>query len=1135
MVSRRFTGKLPTFADNELPLKPPFEFGGMSARVFPLRANLDALQRLCDSYVNIAPPEIARFRAAVPYVYLMMVDYGRLGELVSNAGWFAQKELFFCVPLQYFKVIDGKWIFQDWAVITPFIYVDDDFSVPLGRTVYGWPKTIARLTPTLSRWMENPTAPIIEARVQTMVFPKLYHGRSLEPRVLLEVERDRTAASLQLPPDMRAAFLPWMVALHMAEAAVGLGGDTISMVRALGIFPADGSASATNFAAMARRLMEALGARLPGLIRNSINLKQFRDSKDPKQYCYQALTNGRVSTAAFNAGGFLGEDLLLVGDTSGGFSIKLHEWPSLPIIETLGLHVAHRWRGEGADVALLKPVMPFWYNVNMVYERGINLAWRTHDGNWHAGAPETKPAAAEQVYKAPDQAAAEEPESDATLFNTTLGSSVDAITGPFQFSGTTIRVLPLLAYRRTLECYLKRYLNDALDGAGARLRLWAPPSTNPQDDDACIDDKDPARDGYAYVYLMATSFENVTSKTNNIGDWAKFELAFLVPVRWECQKPGTQKWELEGVGLVPAYTFVDDITAAVARAEVLGIPTTRATFVQPESAWMSEDGADKSAHQMLLRVNAEVMPAIGEGQQSQVRPIVDISQGQPRTGASALETRVTPERWSVMLRQELERKKRTKRDHREEIKNARTFALELLGNHVPFALYTMKQFRDVEDLDLACYQSIVRVGRVLDEVHDVREIEETIHVHIYDFPTLPVVGSLGLVAKTIKEDDEGIVYRTQAIRPFALRALMTEQLGERLIWRAGKDDWISNDTVSKSILSGNTPITLGKCAEKAQDQGDARRLERTVRNWAAVKRREKPLTPVQGRLVVATIDPQMVIESVLSREWGNWDERARWRRGRRELEASHADELSAVTEAELTDAQARFFADLRERAGHRPGEPDLTDVDLMIESLTSFTTLRLKMEEYWRKVAAGGQAMPATGTRRQKHAVKISYDAGDGSQFLEFIQTLDRIAKLDVSGEPTAPHGETDFDARLNASRLTALLDTGFRRVPTGSKAKSIKGQRQGASVTAAAGAAVTTHVWREAVRLARKRCDLQREAVFNKLSRAWQKPDFCVHRDASGTDRDRLFPAAESWDETWYYGRAVGEPVGEPVRQPAK
>ena len=191
--------ELPPVTNNPLPLKPPFAFTGLSARVFPLRANLDALQRLCNSYYNIAPPEVGRFRAVVPYVYLMMLDYGQLSELLTNLGWFAQQELFFCAPVEWYKVVNGKWVFHDWAVITPYIYVDDDLSVPLGRTVYGWPKTIARVTPVHSDWLRDPVARVTLARVVTSVFPELYQGRRMESRTFLEVEREAPMSNLRIP------------------------------------------------------------------------------------------------------------------------------------------------------------------------------------------------------------------------------------------------------------------------------------------------------------------------------------------------------------------------------------------------------------------------------------------------------------------------------------------------------------------------------------------------------------------------------------------------------------------------------------------------------------------------------------------------------------------------------------------------------------------------------------------------------------------------------------------------------------------------------------------------------------------------------------------------------------------------
>src|SRR5205085_10397789 len=101
----------------------------------------------------------------------------------------------------------------------------------------------------------------------------------------------------------------------------------------------------------------------PNVLANTINLKQFRQSDEPDRFCYQALTNGPMRYTALNRAGLLGEERIMMGDLTGGFSIKLHEWPSLPIIDTLGLHVHRRWRGKEANIAELKPVAPMWYDV----------------------------------------------------------------------------------------------------------------------------------------------------------------------------------------------------------------------------------------------------------------------------------------------------------------------------------------------------------------------------------------------------------------------------------------------------------------------------------------------------------------------------------------------------------------------------------------------------------------------------------------------------------------------------------------------------------------------------------------------------------------------------------------------------
>ena len=112
-----------------------------------------------------------------------------------------------------------------------------------------------------------------------------------------------------------------------------------------------------------------------------------------------------------------------------------------------------------------------------------------------------------------------------------------------------------------------------------RLRVWCRPA-------AQVNAGPPIGGDHAYVYLAATSFGAVTSGTNNVGDWAKYELSFLVPVAWERQD-ATGQWLTEGVGVVPAYFFVDDSIAAISRYEVQGIAARTANFLRPESVWLT--------------------------------------------------------------------------------------------------------------------------------------------------------------------------------------------------------------------------------------------------------------------------------------------------------------------------------------------------------------------------------------------------------------------------------------------------------------------------------------------------------------------------------------------------------------------
>jgi len=1239
MTSEEFTRNLPPYANDPARSKPPFVFNNLSARVFPLRASLAALQHMCDSYLNFVPQEVGRFRAVMPYVYLALLDYGQISEMVDSVGWFAQTEVYFGIPVEWYLFVNGKWVFHDWAVLTPFIYVDDDFSVPLGRSVFGFPKTLAKVTKTASDWLRDPVAPVTLARVETRVFPELYKKRRLESHVFLEVERDAPMSNFRIPPDPKGPMTPWAIAGRLAETMAGFGRDAMSISQSMRIFEPNPGTDPAFGAAMLNRMMPAFLPGGKGFTLNSVNLKQFRSASHPHHICYQALTNGRMQMTAFNGSGLLGEERMGLGDMTGGYTIKLHEYSSLPIARTLGLEVHRRWRGNhGVDVASFKPLMPFWANLNVKYLAGTNLAWRTGENIWYGGNGN------------PLELSQHPPEEgfDSTLYNTTVASAVDdAITGPFQFTGTTVRVLPLLASRKKLEDFLdKTYINcelrhGAVSKNGERKRfklsLWSRPEL-PK-----VEGK-PIGGEYAYVYLTATSFGGVTSKTNDVGDWAKYELSFLIPVKFKCMSMDGSREIIEGVGLVPAGSFVDDTTAAVTRTEVLGIPTLRANFVRPASVWLQEGELNLDAKQTLLRVDAEVFTAFHVGQQASKHPLLEISSRDDGSVAGQWESHENPIEWAEKLQLELETKKRTANLHLEHYNLARSLALEILGNQVPVALYTLKQFRDAADPGKACYQSLVRVSRIFDEIFDIQEIEETLRVRIHDFPSLPLVETLGIVANPIREDGTGVTFETQAIRPFYIRATITEKLGERLLWRTGTSEWKFNEKVFEGLLDDNNEdkIKVDAKALEMQDQGDPCQMNRimhesvqrrqsdtpepcglfttqerkelwknrklycdNVTTWYSdkknvgtsadncpkeadneplgklEKRLRQPIRKEDARDALDMIDPQMVIESILSREWGNFNEKARWRVGRnetiskRELDLANtpaafvalellggefikgvaaanqpvdrsskrnasqqqtriehdqiADQVHAAIGkgfAEFAKWEQELYKERLNEKAHSPGRRRLkTQVDPMIEQMKLFTEARLVLDGHfgilsaWSKSRQSGTADP----RFSKAKLKETTDG--------LLYVMGKILNLKVIGEPSKENNQ-DVQVSANFMRLRELLDILSRpeyknlehyfpgQKPRQTKTKALHDQQDNEQATVRAWQLIERY--RDAVHAASKCCDAQYDALLNKLSRAFQKPDFCVRRDSAGPYRDTEFPMTLSWDGDWYYGKKI-------------
>ncbi len=809
--------ELPDYSGAPMPTRPPFQFSNVVTAVFPLRAQLDSLQRFIDGYLNILPRELGYFRVSMPYVSLMLLDYGKLSAQATNYGWFSQREVLFIVSLEWYKWVDGRWLFHDYATTAPFIYVDAEMSLTLGRTAMGWSKVLVKLTPSLSGWMLDPGGATVDVALSAQVLRSTYSGARLEERPLLCV-RSPTRGSFRQPFAADSTLLPWNAWARWGRDGAALTQDLLSMARAQGLVPMHEASTPENALRKAQRNLR-MGTQLvpwaPAFCNLSVNLKQFRRADDPRMFCFQQVTSGPLTISSFNRGGRLGSGF---SDVSGGYSIELTGWPNFPIVDKLGLDAEITKTSGGPDLAVLRPVFPFWYDCNMEYGQTEPVAQRVSgeslDTRWHDG--EGRP------Y--PDTV------SSLPYFNTVTGASSPVMTGPFEFASATWTVYPLLACARVLQGTLDTVLNVPLRETGERFEPWLAEG-----------------EAHAYVYLAVLDAGEVASSSNSLGNWGALSLTFYVPVK------RMRHGELVGVGLVPVLCFAGGTTQACTLAELYGIPALEASFVRGAHAW---DGADGTAPRSLLRLDAQSLPALNEGQQARVGALLElIDRGE---GAQVESAALSPdaEAFCRVLRAELERKNQLSSDAKQW---GRASALALLARDVPFSVYTMKQFRDAGQPDKACYQALVRVPHLVREVQQLEELERLLQVQLYERASLPVLEPLGLVARDTRLQDGTLVHTLEAVRPFRMRVAMQLANGEELYSRASLR-WSEH-----ARAGGARAYAVALGLEERISRHHYMHLRSAIAEWPASERDARPALELVRAL--PQLDPQAILESILAREW----------------------------------------------------------------------------------------------------------------------------------------------------------------------------------------------------------------------------------------------------------------------------
>lgn len=682
---------------------PPYDFLGVTMRVFPLLADLHRLQGFCDSYLNLMPREIAFFRPSVPLVLLVLVDYGKMVSEVRQIGWVSQRETAFIVPLAWMREVDGEEVFVDWASVAPYIFVDQPMSVATGREVYGWPKERGWFEPGTDSWTDVHETVPFRFQLSTKVYPHQPPEPGLGVRTLYTI-RERPSQSLfGWPPSVETILNPFRTMSHL------LGSSQPLITAATGMWSSALRGGPESWNASARVMMEMIGAVWPlanttelgNPVSNTINLKQFRDASDPSLLCYQALTNARMIGLRYGSASLMGTPSLLSGDPSGGFEVDIHAYSSYPIVQHLGLLT----RPTKRNVDRLKPLFPFEIDLDLRYRAGEIVCWRSKHFDW---------------------CTSEEPgpiQDTPPGYNTTLGKHEAPLPGTFDFADVTVRMLALKADPAHLQKLADDLINDAYEKAeGTR----------------------PFRATLPFVLFSATNFCS-DPVGGEINCWRDREIAFYVPLERAGADGEPEIWFMAPV------VFANDEVAVITLREVTGLPVSQGAITSPRDKWMSPD---PGAAQPLVRIHSEV--------------VTDANADIPQSQHVVLS--LERDRQLAQLAPSLD--KNARKGHQRLMVQIRTDGL--------LRLVTLKQFRDVRDPKLACYQAVVE-ETVRYTSRDHGEMDEPLVLRICSYPSQPIVDTLGLeVAETIPGATDGSRPSIDIVAPcggFWIQGSMSHNIG----------------------------------------------------------------------------------------------------------------------------------------------------------------------------------------------------------------------------------------------------------------------------------------------------------------------------------------------------------------------
>jgi hypothetical protein len=592
---------------------------GVTRQVFTLRADMARLRRFVDSYLNFVDDDLSPpfyFQPAVPFVILELLHYPYLTVASRNLISYPQREMSFTIPLECYAAENGALVFKQFAICVPFLYVDEQLSVVAGRELFGLPKVAIRFENLIDDLRPNVPAQIARLTLRTPG----RHGDAYSPFIEVYREPSRYVSFLETPRNLISA---------LPEALQGYYTLVLEAWEAFARPPMRGYDNRRDLQSMLEMLRanaEALSAGLPffPLMRRApefaessadeqlgpsfidiIGLKQARDAEHREFVSFQSLVRSAMYIDRINDAGFLFGPL--ASNPSNDVTIRIHHQLGQPLVESLGLVTEETISadgiggsrgpgGQGDDasdpvpqVSTLRPLLPYWMNVDLTYGLGINLYWRGKNTEWSDTNNPGRPNGLNRYI---------------TIGSGASQESASRIVAPH--SQIWVLQLPLDEQNGGPQ-RLNQLCVENLENDCYAFRLAPGPEGQPPS-----------------VWMFIRNMDNTGEGR---GPDVEQEVAFAVTIDWFHSKNGDPWGPPIGQLLMPLFVLTDNQTAVFTESEVFGRPTVRADITFQGANWTSTSEFPVAS----MNVSTLIIPELYSGDSAERRRIVAVDVKPSRT------------------------------------------------------------------------------------------------------------------------------------------------------------------------------------------------------------------------------------------------------------------------------------------------------------------------------------------------------------------------------------------------------------------------------------------------------------------------------------------------------------------------